>query len=390
MTLAPGPVAQPRRGFRSRAFPWRIERRPDPDRIGVYRVAAVILGLVVALLAAPLVSGVSSSDFYNAVWSGTFGSPLGMSNVLTIAVPLTLAGLAASLPYRLGLWNVGIDGQMLMGAWAATGIGIWLPDAPGEVLIPLMLAAGMLFGALWIVVPTWARIAFGVSEVITTFLLNFVAVGWIVYWATGSWRAPNAAGGVRAAQIPEQSWIQEMDINGVRVNWGIFIAVILPVVFWVVQRFTRKGYEITIVGGNPRAGDYAGMNVRRHLVTSMLLGGAIAGLAGTVNMMGTAHELSPGLTNSTGFNGLVIAVLAGANELGVLVLSGVYSLLLAGGGSLGIVGVSSSLVFAIIGVTLIFGSLGEAYARLRLVRTKRYEVDDGPPAEVPAAPGRRS
>jgi simple sugar transport system permease protein len=385
VTTSGADLALPR--ARRRLIPWSIERRPDPSGIALYRIVAVLAGLGISLLVAPLFANVPAGEFYAAVWSGTLGSPLGLSNVLTIAVPLTLAALAAAIPYRLGLWNVGIDGQMLMGAWFATWVAVILPEAPGPVLIPLMLVAGMLGGLLWIVIPTWARLAFGVSEVITTFLLNFVAVAWVVYWATGAWRAKNAAGGIRAERLPEQSWIGDISVNEVLVNWGIVIAIILPIGFWLASRFTRSGYEVTITGDNPEAGRYAGMHVRRIYITSMLLGGAIAGLAGTINMMGTSHQLSPGLTNNTGFNGLVIAVLAGANELGVLALSGVYSLLLAGGGSLGIVGVNSNLVLAVIGITLIFGSFGEAYARLRLVRTRQPAKDlpggSGPPGPIP-------
>ncbi|MEI8057679.1 MAG: ABC transporter permease [Actinomycetes bacterium] len=380
------PAARTRKGI----LPWRIERRPDPDRIGVYRLVAVLVGLAISLIVAPILSGVPVGDFYKAIWTGTIGTALGWSNVLTIAIPLTLAGLAAAIPYRLSLWNVGIDGQMLMGAWAATGVGLWLPNAPGPLLILVMIIAGLIAGALWIVIPTWARVAFGVSEVITTFLLNFVAVAWLVYWCTGPWRAPGVAGGIRAAQVPEQSWLPMLDIHGAQVNLGIVLVPLLPVAFWAYSRFTRRGYEVTMLGANPQAGGYAGMRVKRHLITAMLMGGAIAGLAGAINMLGTSHELSPGLTYNTGFNGLVVAVLAGANELGVLALSAVYSLLLAGGGSLGIIGVSSDLVFAIIGVTLVFGSLGEAYARLRLVRTTPRGASSPtapPPSITPSLPG---
>ena len=360
---------------RRRLIPWSIERRPDPKRISMYRIVAVLAGLAIALLVAPVFSNVPAGDFYSSVWSGTFGSALGMSNVLTIFVPLVLAGIAASVPYRLGLWNVGIDGQMLMGAWFANWMAVLFPDMDGIFLVPLMIAAGAVGGALWIVIPTWARISFGVSEVITTFLLNFVAVAWIVYWATGPWRAKNAAGGVRAEGLPDQGQIGYMDIHGAIVNWGLMIAVLLPILFWLANRYTRSGFETTMVGSNEHVGRYAGMNVRRLFYFSMLIGGAVAGIAGAVNMMGTAHELSPGITASTGFNGLVIAVLAGANELGVLILAVVYALLLAGGGSLGIVGVNADLVLAVIGFTLIFGSFGEAYARLRLVRTRGLSVD---------------
>ena len=362
-----------------RLLPWHIERRPDPSRIGVYRIVAVLVGLAVSLLSAPFFSSVSPSEFYKSIWSGTFGSSLGMGNLLTIAIPLLLAGLAASIPYRLGLWNVGIDGQMLIGAWMATWVGVLIPTAPGPILIPLMMLAGMIGGAVWIIIPTMARVRLGVSEVITTFLLNFVALSWVTYWCKGPWFTPSAAGGIRATPIPDQGQMGVINFHGITINWAIFVAISLPVVFWVANRFTRSGYELTMIGANHDAGRYAGMNVRRLLISAMLIGGAIAGLAGALNMMGTTHQLNPDISNQAGFNGLVIGVLAGANELGVLALGFIYSLLLAGGGSVAIIGVQYDLVYAIIGVTLIFGSLGEAYARLRLVRTKHPTESAEPP-----------
>ena len=351
-------------------LPWRLERKVDPKYIGLYRIGAVVVGLVLALLLAPLFSTASASQFYHYVWTGTLGTPIGTANTLAIAIPLIIAGLAASIPYRLRLWNVGIDGQMLVGAWAASWISFALPHTSGSLLIPLMFVAAMVGGAAWILIPALARVLLGVSEVITTFLLNFAALGWITYWATGPWFDPLSAGGIRAKVIPPQAGLSLVDINGIFINWGIYIALGLPFVFWVINRFTRWGYEVSIVGASTRAGRYSGINVRRVLIASMLIGGALGGLAGAVNMMGTTQQLAPGLTNNTGFNGLVVAVLAGGSEIGVLVLALIYALLLAGGQAVGIVGVSSDLVFAVIGLTLILGSMGEAFARLRLVRTR--------------------
>ena len=364
-------------------FPWRIERKVDPKHMAVYRIGAVVVGLVLALLLAPLFSSAPTSQFYHYVWTGTLGTPIGLANMLAIAIPLVLAGLAASIPYRLRLWNVGIDGQMLMGAWAASWISFELPHASGSLLIPLMFLAALIGGALWILIPALARVLLGVSEVITTFLLNFAALGWITYWATGPWFDPlSAGGGIRAKPIPTQAALSLVNIGGVLINWGIYIAVALPFVFWAINRFTRWGYEVSIVGASTRAGRYSGMKVRRVLLISLLIGGALGGLAGAINMMGTTQQLASGLTNNTGFNGLVIAVLAGGSEIGVLILAVIYALLLAGGQAVGIVGVSSDLVFAVIGFTLILGSMGEAFARLRLVRTRTDKVDSGHRPEV--------
>lgn len=354
---------------------WHIERRAQPLNLSLFRFGAVATGLILSLVLAPLFSSVAPHQMYSAMWSGTFGSPTGLANVLTIAIPLLLASLAASIPYRLQLWNVGIDGQIYMGAWAASGVSYLLTTQRSFVIIPVMFLCAMGAGALWIAIPTWARATFGVSEVITTFLLNFVALAWLMYWATGPWYAPSAAGGVFAVAIPSQADLANLSLGPLQVNWTILLALALPVVMWLVNRHTRWGYEITIVGASEKAGRYAGISVRKIMYSTMLLGGALGGLAGALNLMGTNYQLTPGVTNNTGFNGLIIAVLAGGNELIVLILGIVYAILLSAGDAVQVVGASSDLVFAVIGLTLIFGTFGETYARLHLVRTR-------PPASV--------
>jgi len=352
---------------------WRIERRAQPLNLSLFRFGAVFIGIILSLAAAPLFTTASPRSLYDAMWSGTFGTATGLANVLTIAIPLLIAGLAASIPYRLQLWNVGIDGQIYIGAWAATGISYHLTSQRSFVIIPIMFLGAMIAGALWILIPALARVYLGVSEVIPTFLMNFVALGWLMYWATGPWYAPSAAGGVFAIAIPPQADLGNLNIGSLAVDWGILLAVSLPILFWAANRFTRWGYEVTMIGASEKAGRYAGMNVRRTLIAAMLSGGALGGLAGALNLMGSSYQLGPGVTNNTGFNGLIIAVLAGANELGVLVLGLVYAVLLSAGDAIQVVGASADMVFAVIGITLIFGTFGEAYARLHLVRTRAPE-----------------
>ncbi len=358
---------------RSSRLRWRIERRAQPLNLGLFRFGAVFVGILLSLAAAPLFTSASAGTLYSSMWSGTLGTTTGLENVLTIAIPLILCGLAASIPYRLQLWNVGIDGQIYMGAWAATGISYHLASQRSFVIIPLMLLAAMVAGSVWILLPTLARVYLGVSEVITTFLMNFVALGWLMYWATGPWYAPSAAGGVFAIAIPTQADLGLLHLNNIVVDWGILIALGLPLGLWAANRYSRWGYEVTMIGASEKAGRYAGMNVKRTLITTMLLGGALGGLAGALNLMGTNYQLTPGVTNNTGFNGLIIAVLAGANEFGVLMLGIIYSVLLSAGDAIQVVGGSADMVFAVIGVTLIFGTFGEAYARLHLVRTRAPE-----------------
>jgi general nucleoside transport system permease protein len=372
-----------------RRSPWlgvRVERRPEPRLIGLYRVAAMVLGLSVALLLAPLLGPTPASEFYDLAFSGTFGTALGFSNVLVVAIPLAIAGLAASLPYRLGLWNIGIDGQVLIGAWMAFGLSRVFTELAAPLLIPLMMLAGMLGGALWILGPALARAYLGLNEIIVTFLLNFVAIAWTTYWVTGPWVDPVGGGGVRSEPLPTALELGSVNIGSVTTHWGIILAVALPIAAWLTVRLTRLGHEITVIGASERAAEYSGINVRRRIAGVMLAGGALGGVAGVVDMLGTLHQLAPSL-GTIGFSAVVIAVLAGGSEPAVLVMAFVFAVLLVGGDSVGLAGVSPDLVFAMIGTTLLFAVAGDALARFRVIRTRQLgQYLHARPVAAPDAP----
>ncbi|MDX6626407.1 MAG: ral nucleoside transport system permease protein [Solirubrobacterales bacterium] len=365
---------------------WRIERRPEPRRIGLYRLTAVALGLALALILAPIISGASPDLFYETAWNGTLGSPLGIANFLAVATPLIIAGLAAAIPLRLGLWNIGIDGQILIGAWCATAVAYSFESLPGPILIPMLFIAGMIGGALWILVPALARVLLGVNEILTTFLLNFVANAWLIYWVTNAWLDVNSGGGgIRARPVPEQAELSLLNINGTFIHWGVIVALALPIALWAALRFSRTGFELTITGAGGRVGTFSGINVKRKQIGVMLAGGAMAGLAGTIDMLGTIHQYGEGLTNNRGFAAVVIAVLAGSSPLGVLVMGLVYALLLSGSDAVSVIGVSNELVYCLIGITLLTGAMGEAIARLRVVHTRAAAAAETPELEEATA-----
>jgi simple sugar transport system permease protein len=365
---------------------WRIERRPEPRRIGLYRLTAVALGLALALILAPIISGASPDLFYETAWNGTLGSPLGIANFLAVATPLIIAGLAAAIPLRLGLWNIGIDGQILIGAWCATAVAYSFESLPGPILIPMLFIAGMIGGALWILIPALARVFLGVNEILTTFLLNFVANAWLIYWVTNAWLDVNSGGGgIRARPVPEQAELSLLNINGTFIHWGVIVALALPIALWAALRFSRTGFELTITGAGGRVGTFSGINVKRKQIGVMLAGGAMAGLAGTIDMLGTIHQYGEGLTNNRGFAAVVIAVLAGSSPLGVLVMGLVYALLLSGSDAVSVIGVSNELVYCLIGITLLTGAMGEAIARLRVVHTRAAAAAETPELEEATA-----
>lgn len=338
-------------------------------RVGLYRAAGGVVGTVIAIVALPAVASVGSGALYSSLWSGLSNS-FGIQSVLTAAIPLALAGVAVAVPYRLGLWNVGVDGQMFIGAWIAAAIAFSLPHLAGGLLVALMLVGSLVGGAFWIAGPALARAYLGVNEIITTFLLNFVAAAWLTYWANGPWKGTLSVGGTQSRNLPGQATLGTVTIGPIAVQGGIWIAIIVPVVVWAGFRFLRAGYEALVVGSNAGAAAYAGISVKRRMVGAMLVGGAIGGLAGAVEMMGDVHAYTNGISNNTGFAALVLAVLAGGRELAVVPVAVLYAVLSVAGDQLATQGVSSDIVLMVVGFALLTSSLGDAAARFRLVRTR--------------------
>ena len=342
---------------------YRIQRLQAP--LGASAIAARTLAVVLALLTAGValaLTGSSPGALAREVVTDTFGSSFALQDLALLVSPLILTGLSVSVGLRVGAWNIGAEGQFNAGALAAAGVGLFVPGPP-FVILSLMLVAGIGGGILWIAGPALARAYAGVSELITTLLLNFVA-GLSVYWlATGPWLEPGGrAIGTTArivAEIPE-FWGD--------VHWGLPAAVIISMALSALLRFTRWGYEIRICGSNPQAAHYAGMPVRRHLITVMLLSGAIAGTAGMFEVAGTVHHLQGGISNNFGYLGIMVAVLARRSTLAVLAGALFMAVLLNSGIILATRGVDVSVVLAVTGLVLLYTAIGDEVARYRIVR----------------------
>jgi simple sugar transport system permease protein len=345
----------------------KVERRPAMEVRALHRIGAVAFGVATALAFGIIVSG-TSLDVFNELWTSSFGTPRGIEDVATLALPLLLTGLAAMIPLRLGLWNIGGEGQLFIGAWAAAGVAFLLPGLTGPVLIPLMIAACLIGGAVFVLLPALARVRWNVNEIITTLLLNFVAAFWVLYWAGKPWRDPTSVGGVKSESIPTHAEIPLLTFGSVEIPAGFAIAVAIALLVWAIIRHTTLGYELTMLGASPDSARFAGIRTQRLLVYALLAGGAMAGLAGALEMMGNAHRFGGGLSNNTGYTGIVIAVLAAGSALGVIALSIVFALIAIIGGIFRAEGASSEIVLAMYGLTLIFAAVGQGLAQFKLVR----------------------
>jgi len=345
---------------------YRLQRLPTA-RSGI-SLAARAGAILAALLLAALVLAASGADplaLAAEVYDSTFGSSFGLEDLGLLVTPLILTGLSVAVALKIGAWNIGAEGQFYAGAFAATAVGLFVP-LPEPLMLPLMALAGMAGGMAWILVPTLARAYAGVSELITTLLLNFVAILLVYYVATGPWldRKTNAL--AATARVP-----YEMPEFWGIVHWGFPLSILLALAVALVMNRTTWGYEVRIGGSNPSAAAYAGMPVRRHIIAVMLLSGAIAGLAGMFELAGTVHRLQGGISNNFGYLGIMVAVLARGSAIGVLAGAVLMGVILNSGIILQTQGLNTSTVLAITGLILFFTAIGDELAHYRLVRTEQ-------------------
>jgi simple sugar transport system permease protein len=293
------------------------------------RAALFVGGALAGLSALLLVTGHAPGPALAALIEGAFGSSYAVASTVLRAVPLAFAGLAVALAFRAGLLNIGAEGQLLVGACAATAAGAILLDAPRVIALPIMLGAGMLAGALWAFIAAELRRRFAVLEVISTIMLNFIAIyitGWLV---RGPLQEPTRIY-PQSSSLPLSQQLP-MLIPGTRVHVGVLLLVIVALSLWWWLRESASGFRLRAVGLNPFAAASAGqIPIGRTVMSAFLLSGALAGLAGSVEFTGVTYALYENFSPGYGYTAIAVALLARLNPLAVLGTSLVFGALESG------------------------------------------------------------
>ena len=294
-----------------------LERRTEASR--ALLVAAPFVAVAFTLLVSSLLvawAGAPVARAYALLLEGGFGSRFALTETLTRATPLMLTGLAAAVAFRARLFNIGAEGQLYLGALAAVAVGSGF-ELPAWLLMPAMLIAAMLAGALLLLGPTLLKSRFGVDEVVTTLLANFIVLLLVSAMLDGPMKDPAAMGWPQSVALPDALQFDKL-IARSRVHTGLLLALALAAALWALLRFTTLGFEIRAVGANPRAAAFAGMPVTGTMVKVALLSGALAGLAGAVEVAGRTGYVTLDMSPGYGYGGIVIAMLAGLNPLAVV------------------------------------------------------------------------
>jgi ABC-type uncharacterized transport system permease subunit len=346
----------------------RLERRvglPLPQRVLVLTFAVALGAIAGGFLVQA--SGYSAVQAFAAILDGSFGGSYPIAQTLAAAIPLATIALGTSVAFRVQLWNIGGEGQFYMGAFGATAVELIGGPAgwPPIVLLPAMLVAGFVTGAAWALLPAWLRAWHGVNEIITTLMLNYVAILWVNYLVYGPWKDPQGHNFPFSPRFPDSATFARMGDG--QLHTGLFVPIIAAVILMLVMARTRWGYELRVVGENAEAARYAGINVRRVMLSAMLVSGGMAGVAGMVQVAGIIHLLNGQLSNSYGYTAIIIAWLARLHPLAVLVVSVLFGALVNGGYAVSQVGIPQALGAVLQGMILFFViGIGDVFTRYRL------------------------
>jgi simple sugar transport system permease protein len=291
------------------------------------------------------------------------------------ATPILLTGLACSVAFRMKLWNIGAEGQFIMGAWGASAIVLFPILAPGTspwIFIPTMMVAAMAAGAAWGFIPGWLKAKFNVNEIITTLMMNYIAISWVNFWVFAVW---SEGGFQMSPEFPAGAWLPRLLsyakafplFRGLTTHLGFLFGVIAAIILWFMVYRSRWGYEIRLIGDNPKAATYAGINIARNTILVMMLSGALAGLGGMSEVTGVVHRLqtSP-IAAGYGFTGIIVAWLAKLNPIAIIFVSILFGALLLAGREIQPSGVPK-MIQGIILVCLIASDFFLRY-RIRIVR----------------------
>ena len=278
------------------------------------QLVAVLLALVIGAIII-LISGANPLRAYGALFQGSFGSVTALGRTLEKATPLVFSGLAVAFAFKAGLFNIGAQGQLLFGAITAAALGFGIQGLPAIIHVPLALLGGAFAGALYGAIPGTLKALRGANEVITSIMLNYIAINITDYLSDGPWK--DASPGNIVARTPEiMDTARIPDLGGIPL--GFFIAVLVAFVVWWLLWKTTIGFEIRTVGLNPNAARYAGIKVARTVILTMVLSGLLAGMGGAVETQGVVFRYQPGFNVGLGFDGITIAMLGKTHPFGVI------------------------------------------------------------------------
>lgn len=328
------------------------------------RIAAIILSLLVVGIFL-LTMNLDALKVYSAMLNGAFGNLNSIRQTIVVAIPLVITALGISVAFRMQFWNIGGEGQIIMGAFAASLIAYSFPDLSSPVLITIMAIAGLAGGGLWALLPGIFKAYYRTNETIVTLMLNYVALQWISYLQTGPWKDKKALGFAKMPNFSDNAILP--DVFGVHAGW--IIALILTAVIFVLMKYSKKGYEIAVIGESEKTALYAGISIRKTVIFAVVVSGALCGLAGMIQASGVLQNLSTQVSGGYGYTAIIVAWLSSLSAPLILVVSILFAALLQGGSYIQVAfGIPQSAALVLQSTILFFVLGSEFFVKYKLVR----------------------
>ena len=296
----------------------KLVRRPERSQRMVYLSPIIALGLtLLSGIVLFTLMGVSPSGALHAFFIQPLTSLYGWAELGVKATPLILIGLALSIGFRAGVWNIGAEGQLTLGAICGGGVALWLYEVDSFFVLPAMMIAGILGGMFWAAIPAFLRTRFNANEILTSLMLTYVATLLLSFLVHGPWRDPDGFN-FPESRIFSDSATLPVILTHTRLHLGAVFALAGVACAWVLMSKTIVGFQISVIGQAPSAGRYAGFSINKIIWFSLLLGGACAGLAGLVEVSGPIGQLLPTISPGYGFTAIIVAFVGRLHPVGVL------------------------------------------------------------------------
>ena len=334
----------------------------DPKRAMLMRLLAIFLALVTGGLFL-LAVGFNPFSVYGTMVAGSVGSASNLRETIKIAIPLCISALGVALAFKMRFWNIGAEGQISVGAIAASFFALTFPDWPQAPLLLAMGLAGFIAGGLWGLVPAYFKARFNTNETLFTLMMNYIAIFIIQLMREGPWRDPKS--GFPKVPMFEKS-ARVPQVFGVHAGW--IVALVLVVLVYIYLTRTKQGYELTVVGENENTARYAGMNVKKIILRTMFLSAGIAGLAGMLQASGADRTLTETVAGGVGFTAITVSWLSQLNPLAILIVSALFGCLEKGSGTIrSVYNISPSTSQVFQGIILFFVLGAEFFINYKVV-----------------------
>lgn len=328
----------------------------------IIRAAAILFSLVCAGIVI-MILGYNPFLVFKEIVLGAVGTEMRIQQTIIKAVPLLITSLGILVAFKMKFWNIGGEGQIMMGAFGATLVALFAPAMPAPLELLVMAAAAIVCGGIWAFIPAYFKAKFGTNETIFTLMMNYIAIKWVTYLQYGPWKDPASQGFPKIANF--EPYAVMPSLFGVHIGW--IIALILVVLVHVFINHTKKGFEITVVGESIETARYAGMNIKSIIITSMLISGGLCGLTGMIQASAIERTLTSALSGGYGFTAIITTWLGRLSAPYIMVVCVAFAILLQGGAYLQLaLSVPSSVADMIQGIILFFVLGSEFFLQYKL------------------------